>query len=179
PRGVCACVFDATDRIQHMFWRFLDANHPAVKSETESRRFGGAIEALYRRMDDLVGRILEQLGDGVLLVVSDHGFKSFARGVNVNSWLWQSGYLTLKDGVERSGEWFANVDWQHTRAYALGLNGLYINQQGREHAGIVPPGEETRSLKRELQEKLQALIDPQNGRTPIGRVMDRDVVYKD
>lgn len=178
PRGVCACVFDATDRIQHMFWRFLEANHPAVNSETDRRRFGGVIEALYRRMDDLVGRILIQVGDGVLVVVSDHGFKSFARGVNVNSWLWRSGYLTLKDGVERSEDWFANVDWERTRAYALGLNGLYINQLGREHAGIVPPGEETRSLKRELQEKLQALIDPQTGRTPIARVRDRDVVYK-
>jgi predicted AlkP superfamily phosphohydrolase/phosphomutase len=178
PRGVCACVFDATDRIQHMFWRFLEANHPAVNSEADSRRYGGVIEDLYRRMDDLVGRILNQVGDGVLVVVSDHGFKSFARGVNVNSWLWRSGYLALKDGVERSGEWFADVNWERTRAYALGLNGLYINQQGREHAGIVPPGEETRSLKRELQEKLQALIDPQTGRTPVDRVRDRDVVYK-
>jgi len=177
PRGVCACVFDATDSIQHMFWRFLDASHPAVNSETDSR-FGGVIEALYRRMDDLVGRILNQIGDGVLLVVSDHGFKSFARGVNVNSWLWRNGYLALKDGVERSGEWFADVDWERTRAYALGLNGLYVNQQGRERGGIVPPGEETRSLKRELQEKLQALVDPQTGRTPIARVRDRDVVYK-
>jgi predicted AlkP superfamily phosphohydrolase/phosphomutase len=178
PRGVCACVFDATDRIQHMFWRFLDANHPAVKSEADSRRYGSVIEDLYRRMDDLVGRILDQLGDGVLVVVSDHGFKSFTRGVNVNSWLWRSGYLALKDGVGRSGEWFANVDWGRTRAYALGLNGLYINRRGREHAGIVTSGEETRSLKRELQEKLQALIDPQTGRTPIDRVRDRDVVYK-
>ena len=65
PRGVCACVFDATDRIQHMFWRFLEANHPAVNSETDRRRFGGVIEDLYRRMDDLVGRILIQVGDGV------------------------------------------------------------------------------------------------------------------
>ena len=178
PRGVCACVFDATDRIQHMFWRFLDANHPAVNSQTDSRRLGDVIEALYRRMDDLVGRILDQVSDGVLVVLSDHGFKSFARGVNVNSWLWRNGYLALHDGVERSGEWFANVDWEHTRAYALGLNGLYINQAGREHAGIVSPGNETQSLKRELQEKLQALIDPQTGRRPIHRVRDRDVVYK-
>jgi len=184
PRGVCACVFDATDRIQHMFWRFLDAKHPAANSCSQAgvpvppRRFEGVIEDLYRRIDGLVGRILEQIGDGVLVVVSDHGFKSFARGVNVNSWLWRNGYLALKDGIERSGEWFANVDWERTRAYALGLNGLYINQRGRERGGIVPPGEDTRSLKRELQEKLQALIDPQTGGAPISRVRDRDVVYK-
>ncbi|SPE24873.1 Type I phosphodiesterase/nucleotide pyrophosphatase [Acidobacteriia bacterium SbA2] len=178
PRGLCACVFDATDRIQHMFWRYLDPNHPAVNSETDRRRFGGVIEDLYRRADDLVGRILERLGDdGVLIVVSDHGFNSFARGMNVNSWLWRNGYLALKDGVGRSGEWFENVDWEHTRAYALGLNGLYINQRGRESGGIVAPGEETRSLKRELQEKLQALTDPSTGSAPIAHVRDRDAVY--
>jgi predicted AlkP superfamily phosphohydrolase/phosphomutase len=179
PRGLCACVFDATDRIQHMFWRYLDPDHPAVNSEADRRRFGGTIEDLYRRMDDLVGRILQRLGDeGALIVVSDHGFNSFAHGVNVNSWLWRNGYLGLKDGVGRSGEWFENVDWEHTRAYALGLNGLYINQRGREHGGIVAPGEETRSLKRELQEKLQAFTDPGNGRACITHVRDRDAVYK-
>jgi predicted AlkP superfamily phosphohydrolase/phosphomutase len=179
PRGLCACVFDATDRIQHMFWRFLAPNHPAVKSETDRRRFGGAIEDLYRRMDDLVGRILRQLGEeGILIVVSDHGFNSFARGVNVDSWLWRNGYLSLKDGLRRSGDWFENVDWERTRAYALGLNGLYINQRGREHGGIVAPGEETRSLKLELQEKLQSLTDPGTGRAPITHVRDRDAVYK-
>ena len=177
PRGVCACVFDATDRIQHMFWRYLDPNHPAAKSAANGRN-AGAIEDLYRRMDDLVGRILKQIGEGVLVVLSDHGFKSFARGVNVNSWLWRNGYLALKDGLERSGEWFANVDWEHTRAYALGLNGLYINQRGRERGGIVPAGEATRTLKRELQEKLQALVDPETGSKPIHRVRDRDAVYK-
>jgi predicted AlkP superfamily phosphohydrolase/phosphomutase len=137
------------------------------------------IEDLYRRADDLVGRILHRLGqEGVLIVLSDHGFNSFARGVNVNSWLWRNGYLGLKDGVGRSGEWFENVDWEHTRAYALGLNGLYINQRGREHGGIVAPGEETRSLKHELQEKLQAFTDPSNGRACITHVRDRDAVYK-
>ena len=179
PRGLCACVFDATDRIQHMFWRYLDPSHPAVSSSADRERFGGVIEDLYRRADDLVGRILHRLGDeGVLIVLSDHGFNSFARGVNVNSWLWRNGYLGLKDGVGRSGEWFENVDWEHTRAYALGLNGLYINQRGREHGGIVAPGEETRSLKRELQEKLQAFIDPGNGLACIAHVRDRDAVYK-
>jgi predicted AlkP superfamily phosphohydrolase/phosphomutase len=179
PRGLCACVFDATDRIQHMFWRYLDPNHPAVSSEPDRRRFGGTIEDLYRRMDDLVGRILERLGDeGVLMVVSDHGFNSFARGMNVNSWLWRNGYLSLKDGVGRSGEWFENVDWEHTRAYALGLNGLYINQRGRERGGVVAPGEQTRSLKRELQEKLQAFTDPGTGSAPITHVRDRDTVYR-
>lgn len=177
PRGACVCVFDTTDRVQHMFWRFIDPRHPAAKSEAEVSRYGGVIGDLYQRMDRLVGRILDQIGDGVLMVVSDHGFKSFAHGVNVNSWLWRNGYLALKDGARRSGEWFADVDWQRTRAYAMGLNGLYINQKGRERGGIVPPGEATRSLKQELRAKLQALVDPETGVAPMPRVFDSEAAF--
>ena len=177
PRGVCVCVFDTTDRVQHMFWRFIDPNHPAGKSAEDVGRYGGVIEDLYQRMDKLVGRVLDRLGDGVLMVLSDHGFKSFARGVNLNSWLWRNGYLALEGGAERSGEWFAEVDWRRTRAYAMGLNGLYINQKGREREGIVPPGEATKSLKKELREKLRALVDPETGRTPITGVFDSEVAF--
>ncbi len=29
PQGLCVCVFDGSDRLQHMFWRYLDPQHPA------------------------------------------------------------------------------------------------------------------------------------------------------
>ncbi len=177
PRGVCVCVFDTTDRVQHMFWRFLDPNRPAEQAGTERSQYSGVIEDLYQRMDNLVGRILNDIGDGVLMVVSDHGFKSFAHGVNLNSWLWRNGYLALKDGASESGEWFADVDWERTRAYAMGLNGLYINRQGREQKGSVAPGKEMRSLKEEIREKLQALIDPGTSVAPMPRVFDSEVAF--
>jgi predicted AlkP superfamily phosphohydrolase/phosphomutase len=176
-RGACVCVFDTTDRVQHMFWRFIDPSHPAARSSAAVSRYAGVIEDLYRRMDKVVGHILDQLADGVVIVVSDHGFKSFARGVNLNSWLWRNGYLALKDGLNRGGEWFADVDWMHTRAYAMGLNGLYINRKGRERAGTVPPGEEAQSLKKELREQLRALVDPETGRAPIAGVFDSEVAF--
>lgn len=176
-RGICLCVFDITDRVQHMFWRFIDSNHPATKSGSDVDRHRNVIEDLYRRMDGLVGRILGQIGDDLLVVLSDHGFKSFARGVNLNSWLWQNGYLVLRDGFQRSEEWFAAVDWQRTRAYATGLNGLYINQKGRERLGIVAPGEAARDLKKELREKLQGLVDPQTGRIAITQAFDSQVTF--
>jgi predicted AlkP superfamily phosphohydrolase/phosphomutase len=177
PRGACVCVFDITDRVQHMFWRFIDENHPAANIGAGASRYQGVIKDLYRRMDDLVGRILDRIGDGVLIVLSDHGFNSFARGVNLNSWLWLNGYLALKDGNRQSAEWFAGVDWQRTQAYAMGLNGLYINQKGRERSGIVPPGEAAQSLKQQLRGKLQKLIDPETGRAAISRVFDSQVTF--
>src|SRR5262249_40266708 len=84
PRGLCVCVFDGTDRMQHMFWRYLDEQHPARPKQVSAEK-AGVIEALYRRMDALVGRTMERCrGEGTLLMVlSDHGFNTFRRGIDL------------------------------------------------------------------------------------------------
>ena len=189
-RGVCACVFDATDRIQHMFYRYLDERHPARRAPgcgtaalLNGRRpslgcdsGATAIEDIYRRADDLVGRVLERIDkDTVLLVLSDHGFRSFRRGVNLNSWLRREGYLALADGTA-SGEWFSGVDWERTRAYAIGLGGIYLNRKGREHRGVVA-GEETSALRREIADKLSGLRDADTGEVAINRAFDAAEIY--
>jgi predicted AlkP superfamily phosphohydrolase/phosphomutase len=101
------------------------------------------------------------------MVISDHGFTNFRRGVNLNTWLKENGYLHLKEGAETSGDWFEEVDWSRTRAFSLGLTGMFINRRGRERSGIVEEGEEYETLKNELIEKLKALTDPQTGRRAI------------
>jgi len=176
-RGLVTIVFETTDSIQHMFFRYLDKSHPSLKA-APARMSGAVIEELYKRMDDLVGRTAAALGDrSVLFVMSDHGFKSFRRGVNLNSWFHRNGYLTLKDGKTESGEWFRDVDWERTRAYALGLGGVYLNLRGREAKGVVTPGEDAAGLKAELVRKLAGLKDSAGGSTAILRVYDRDSVY--
>jgi predicted AlkP superfamily phosphohydrolase/phosphomutase len=175
-RGVCACVFDTTDRIQHMYWRFHEDNHPALRGRDRST-FRYAIDELYQRMDNLVGRVMEKLKENdVLIVMSDHGFKSFSRGVNVNSWLYKNGYLSLKNG-DRSGEWFRDVDWEKTKAYAMGLGGLYLNLKGRESKGIINPGEEAKKLKQELVKKLSGLKDSKTGQVAINQAYDGDDIF--
>jgi len=176
-KGAVVCVFETTDSIQHMFWRYLDKAHPALRSSSPEMS-PQVIEDLYVRMDDFVGRVQAKLDRRTaLIVMSDHGFKSFRRGVNLNSWLFQNGYLHLKDGKKTSGEWFRDVDWSKTQAYALGLGGLYINQKGREAQGIVAAGEETRKLKEELRRKLSGLKDEAAGETAITEVYDSEKVY--
>ena len=178
PRGLVAIVFETTDSIQHMFFRYLDKGHPALKRPEQTGMSAKVIEDLYKRMDDLVGRVGKALNDrSVLLVMSDHGFKSFRRGVNLNSWLWRNGYLALRDGQARSGEWFKDVDWDRTRAYALGLGGIYLNLRGREAKGVVKPGEDARSLRAELVGKIGGLKDPANGAVAVTKVYDSDAVY--
>jgi predicted AlkP superfamily phosphohydrolase/phosphomutase len=177
--GLVACVFDTTDRIQHMFFRYLNPRHPALKDK-ERTGHAGAIEDLYKRMDDLLGRIKDRLEDGdELIVMSDHGFKDFSRGVNINSWLCSEGYMTLQDSGSE-GMWLSNVDWKRTRAYAIGLGGIYLNIKGRESHGVVEPGQEEAALKAEIIAKLSGLRDQANGsRVAITRVWDRRDIYRD
>lgn len=176
-QGLCACVFDTTDRVQHMFWRYLDDDHPAARDVPRDQR-PTVIQDLYARMDELIGRVMKQIDDQTLLmVVSDHGFKSFARCVNLNAWLHQNGYLALQPGKTESGDWFDDVDWSRTRAYTMGLNGLYLNLKGREREGIIEPGADADALKDELRRKLDGLVDPASGRPGITGVFDCDSVY--
>jgi hypothetical protein len=157
--GLCVCVFDGMDRIQHAFWRDIDCDHPA---RCERSRDGGcnAVEDIYRRADDLVGRTVEACDDDdtVLMVISDHGFNSFRCGIDLNRWLEENGYLVI--GEERCGvKDLTAVDWSKTRAFAVGLAGIYLNLKGRESRGIVNPGEEAERLRTEIADKLMELDD--------------------
>ena len=164
-KGFVTVVFDTTDRISHMFYRTLDPDHPANRDK-EVERYKDVIPELYAKMDGLLGEVRKKIGDDpetVLMVISDHGFCNFRRGVNLNTWLRNEGYLALKEGCETSPDWFVNVDWSKTRAFTLGLTGIFINRKGREAQGIVEPGEELDSLCREIKTKLEALVDPADG----------------
>jgi predicted AlkP superfamily phosphohydrolase/phosphomutase len=176
-RGNLVCVFDATDRIQHMFWRDLEPGHPASRGRSsESPR--EAIRELYEHNDALLGRILERVGkDDVLMVISDHGFNAFKRGINLNRWLQQEGYLTLKAGATGETEWLRDVDWSNTRAYCLGLTGLFLNVRGREAEGIIAPGAAAAALKAEIVERLTGLRDPDTGDIGIREAFDTTKLY--
>jgi predicted AlkP superfamily phosphohydrolase/phosphomutase len=175
--GTVTCVFDATDRIQHMFWRYTEEGHPAVRGR-EASPHKDAIEKLYVHNDAFVGQVVGKLREGdMLMVLSDHGFTSFRRGVNLNAWLLAHGYLALKPGTDGKAEWLREVDWSKTRAYALGLAGLYLNIRGREAEGIVEPGEEAQRLKDELVARLSGLRDEERSYVGIREVFDTAKLY--
>ncbi|HTB14746.1 MAG TPA: alkaline phosphatase family protein [Bryobacteraceae bacterium] len=167
--GVLACVFDTSDRVQHMFYRYLNP-------ERSGERHAGAIERMYRDMDRLVGQAMTYVdGETAFFVLSDHGFCSFRRGVNLNSWLLRNGYLALKDDREESGEYFEGIDWPRTRAYTFGLGGLYLNLRGREAQGIVDPAEAD-ALKADLIARLTGLRDEES--VAIQNVYAASVIYR-
>ncbi len=178
-RGLCVCVFDGTDRIQHTFWRDIDEQHPAHKQRRQNRP-RNVIEELYRRMDDLVGETLDRCKskDTVLMIISDHGFNSFRCGIDLNRWLEESGYLKLKrDGRNKKN--LTGIDWSETRAFALGLAGIFLNIKGREAQGIVDPENEADSLRDEIAAKLTNLTDSDKTNQPvIKQVYNAQRVYR-
>src|SRR4029453_5830729 len=178
--------FEFPDRVGHVFWRFRDPEHPASDAKKASL-YGDAVEKSYATMDAIVGDTAKALGpDDVLIVLSDHGFATWRRSVNYNSWLVENGYLVLKGNAKRQnlealfsrGQFWEAVDWPKSKAYAMGLGDIYVNLKGREADGLVNPGEEYEGLRRELTERLPALTDPKNGRPAVSRVFRREDVYR-
>lgn len=176
PQGTCVCVFDLPDRVQHIFWGPAHGSGPDRTPE-EVARSRAILTRVYQTLDDLVGRVRAQIDpQTVLLVLSDHGFSTFERGVNLNTYLAENGYLAFRNG-RTGGPSFEGVDWAHTQVYALGLGGLYLNLKGREKQGVVTPGPSAEQLKRELREKLSGLRDPTTGEVAIREVFDSARVY--
>ena len=179
-------VYEFTDRVGHVMWRFLDPEHPAYDAE-KAAKFAPSVERNYIEMDAIVGDAMKQLGaDDLLLVCSDHGFATWRRSINYNTWLARNGFLVLKGGDEKQadleqlfgqGEFWPNVDWSRTRAYSMGLGEIYVNLRGREAKGVVEPGADYDAVRQEIREKLTALVDEATGRRPVEHVYFREEAY--
>jgi len=177
--GLIVCVFDSTDRVNHQYWRYLDPKHPA-RDGFGDEKLANTIPDHYARIDEMIGRMMAKCDDRhtVLMVLSDHGAVSFRRGVDINRWLIENGYMALKPDAKPGAKYLANVDWSRTRAYGGGLAGIYLNIKGREAKGIVEPGDEADRLRDELCEKLEGLTDPKTGEVAITKVYNSLKCYQ-
>lgn len=162
-QGLLFFYFSSLDQGQHMFWALNDKEHPYYHPE-ESRKFAYITDEMYRKFDRVLGKALKSIDPGIpVLVMSDHGFGPFRRGVNINTWLVKEGYLKMTStDISEDVSILDNADWLASKAYALGLNGLYLNMKGREKEGLVS-SVERRKLLEEIKGKLEMLSDPKNG----------------
>lgn len=176
-KGVVACVFDTPDRVQHMFYRYLEPDHPAHGANGNGRsRYANALEQLYTRMDGIVGKTMRHVDEEtVLFVLSDHGFKSFQRGVNLNAWLAREGYLAVKPDARNEG-YLRDIDWSRTQAYSFGLAGIYLNLEGRESQGIVPR-READALSERIAQGLTGLVDDDRAAVAVRQGYPKKRVY--
>jgi predicted AlkP superfamily phosphohydrolase/phosphomutase len=146
--GLLFFYFSSVDQGSHMLW----GRHEPELLE------------IYHAVDGAIGEAARRFPQADIIVMSDHGFNSFDRSVNLNTWLWEKGFLALHGPPRGGDEGFADVDWSKTQAYALGLNGLYLNIAGREKNGILQPGAETGAAMQRLARELTDFRDPANGR---------------
>ena len=170
--------FGNLDQVSHMMLRVLDPEHPTYDPEVDGK-FANVIEQIYRNADEVVGYTLAQMDeDTTLIVMSDHGFASLRRQFSVNTWLKEAGYLAVRNpNMTNDPGMFVNIDWSRTRAYGIGLNGLYLNLKGREPKGIVAPADRI-PLMKEIAEKIEQVIDPATGEPAVGRAYLRDEFFK-
>ena len=174
--GLLFFYFCSLDQNSHMLWFLDDPKHP-IYEENLAEKYGQKLRENYLSMDKALGKVLNILDDNTtLIVMSDHGFAPYRRAFNLGTWLKQNGYITLTN--DKKGEFYSNVDWSRTRAYPLGLNGLYINERGREGMGIVNPSEKDKLLD-EIAEKLLQVKDGKTGEQAILRVYKTREVYTD
>ena len=152
-QGLLFFYFSSVDQNSHILWGRHDAE----------------LLAVYRAVDACVGEVMRQEPTAELIVLSDHGFAAFDRAVHLNTWLRDQGFLKL-NGAPGDETTLADLDWASTEAYALGLNGLYLNLRGREEYGIVERGPESAALLAKLRQQLLALRDPANGRQVVEAV---------
>jgi predicted AlkP superfamily phosphohydrolase/phosphomutase len=176
--GLFFFYFSSLDLNSHMLWRLIDPQHPGFDSSLAAE-YGSALPDFYQQIDQVLGEVLQRVDDHTtVLVLSDHGFAPYNRSFNLNTWLLNRGYITLRNEPNPDlGQAFANVDWGRTRAYGLGLNGLYLNLRGREREGIVEGAEADRLLK-EIKDKLLGVRDPKNNLATITRVDRANEVYQ-
>jgi predicted AlkP superfamily phosphohydrolase/phosphomutase len=177
--GFLFFYFSSTDLQSHMFWWDTDDKHP-VRTPEDAKRYNNVISDLYKRMDKMMGDILDRYGgEALVFAISDHGFGNFGRQFELNTWLRDNGFINpphCRSLIDPSVGRDHMVDWSRTTAYGLGLNGLYLNRVGRERNGIVTQSQADELLER-LREGLLEISDPVTGERPIANVYRTDQDY--
>jgi predicted AlkP superfamily phosphohydrolase/phosphomutase len=177
--GLIVQIFEATDRMQHMFWRYLKHSKSPAEKPSKNPKVINAIYECYKSMDDFLAQLFKSMKKkDLLMIVSDHGFNAFNREFHLNTWLHKEGYLALKEGKTESGKWYADVDWSKSKAYGQGLNGIFLNMAGREKHGIVKPGKEAEAVKDEIKQKLMAVVDEETNRKAVKQAFKREELYR-
>ncbi len=95
-------------------------------------------------------------------MVPNHGAKTRRGAFCVNQWLEEEGLLTLKKHPSGPTEFDdLEIDWRDTKAWAWGgyYSRIFINVEGYERHGIVPP-EEYEHFRDQLAEKILNIPGP-------------------
>lgn len=173
--GLLFFYFSSIDQQSHMYYGSMEPDAPEHYA-----RYKHVVPDLYERMDKVVGDVLKWAGDTPVVIMSDHGFAPWTYKVNLNTWLAQQGYLSVLPPGQTGKGILGHIDWENTQAYALGLNQLFLNLEGREAHGVVSQDEAEVVLQR-IKRDLESWRYTETGqrvvtkamRAPVGQYVDR------
>jgi predicted AlkP superfamily phosphohydrolase/phosphomutase len=201
PPEVLFAVLETPDRLQHSYYGYLDPASPAYGSAAGSR-VRPALGRCFAAMDAIVGLLADYAGEGGVILCSDHGFTAWEMSVHTNSLLAAWGFLELRPGARAlqsgvarrmvpvarrllpakmaraaKGRTFAAIDWSKTQAFAspIPLQGVFVNVEGRERLGIVPPSR-LEATKDAIARRFEELRAP-DGRPATERVWRSEEVF--
>ncbi len=167
------CHWHLYDYMNHIFLNYVDPACPGYDPQTADKYMD-----FFRRAYQVGDRILGKLWaaadkDTVVGIDSDHGAHPDIRIANIRKYLYDKGFLVLKNGAEGIDEDWASeedIDWNKTRAYLKATKGfdIYIN---------APPGPEYDRIETELLTALRTWIDEGTGQTPIAIAMPKRDAY--
>lgn len=129
----------------------------------------GALDGLelkvYQRIDKAIEEIISTSGDdSLVVVVSSHGAKPRGRSVEIGAILEKAGLLAY---LKPSGRDERKIDWSRTKAAPQGAVYVRVNLKGRDHDGIVEPGDEYDAVVQQIIDALHGYTDPAAGLKPI------------
>jgi predicted AlkP superfamily phosphohydrolase/phosphomutase len=191
PSEFTSLLFDGTDKIQHLCWRFVD---PALRQTIASpweRRVRDKVREYYSQLDALIGELRDSFADATIIVASDHGFGPQLRTFYVNSWLEQMGLLAWQDGqapascnaaalgLNQLARHVYQIDWSRTRAFAPmpSGNGVHIVKADEAHPNGVTHSEYL-AFRDWLAAQLAGVKDEETGESVVARVSTRDQLFR-
>jgi predicted AlkP superfamily phosphohydrolase/phosphomutase len=175
--GCLIFYFSSLDQNSHMLMRCMQPEHPLYEANAVAE-VKDAIRFYYRAIDQVVGRVVGDLDSKTALyILSDHGFAPFTREFHLSSWLFEKGFTALKNPAKKNEiDFYQGVDWERSQAYALGINGIYINLKGRERFGVVEEAQ-AEKIKNEIIKELESQVDPRNNSKIVKAVYRSDKIY--
>ena len=199
-----ASVFVSIDRTQHCLSNYIAPDHPDYAKNKDSR-IGTKVADIFRQADEAIGSFVSRAKpDDTILFISDHGFQSCTRTINMDRMLHEFGYLdfSASNAVFGPMQWGPmrkvarkvydtlglhgkvalpqSVNWSKTRAYTTIRStgeGVSVNLAGREIDGIVDPGDYEK-VRDELMDRLGGYVDPKTGKKPVKEIHKREEVFK-
>lgn len=169
-----AVVLDGPDKLQHLFWRFVDPEIAEKEPSDWHKRIQELSLNFYRGLDLNLKMLFEAAdSDTDILITSDHGFGPTTEIFYVNEWLSRNGYLQwsnlAKDDsvgqltADKLKDHLGMIDWKKTLAFCPmpSSNAIFIKLQKGTRAGVKE--DDYLSFVLKLQRELLDIRDPANG----------------